>query len=177
MEITAAIILFLQDAVPVVQSTASAAVQSVQETATVVAMEDSVSTVKMQVVFAYITVYALKFLRNSPWFPLLRDNAVKMNKFVSLFAAFLVSQGISYTFNIATVDEASRVLNIAITFPTTVALMQGMWGWASQYVFQQGAYKWFIVSNEHQGMISAQIAQATGTPPGVRAPEPGVVQP
>ena len=52
---------------------------------------------------------------------------------------------------VMTIDEASRVLNIVITFPTTVALMHGLWGWASQYIFQQGAYKAFIVSSEIQG--------------------------
>lgn len=176
MEILSSIILFIQDAAPVVQSTAAAAAQSVQETATVVAMGSNASMIESKFFSAYVTVFILKYLRNQPWFPFLRDNAARMNKAVSIVAALAASQGIHWAFDIVAVDEATRQLNIAITFPTTVAMMHVLYGTATQYVMQQLNYKWFIVAHENQKTISEQIAEAVGKPAGVKPEPPGVVK-
>jgi hypothetical protein len=91
---------------------------------------------------ALIVSMVIQYFKNAQWFPWLSRETEKLNRFVSIAAAFLTTAGIHWGYNAAT-----DTLNIVG--------LHTVWLTIQHWVAQQTIYKQFIVLPEAQGEIRA----------------------
>jgi hypothetical protein len=84
-----------------------------------------------------IIVGVMNWLKNSRWFPLLKDGQKIVNRTVSIFSALAVQLGISYQWSV----NALGGHNLLIAIPTFSVILIGLFHWASQYLYQELSYQ------------------------------------
>lgn len=123
-------------------------------------MEDFLS---QNVPWGLLVALMMQGLKKSDWFKLLNVPAgpsdklqERVNRLVSVVAAFIVTLGIHYTWHY---DGT----NYELAFTGTVAgLRSGAWEVAKQWGAQHGMYKLVVVLPELLGNINTQLLQLNG---------------
>jgi MFS superfamily sulfate permease-like transporter len=83
-----------------------------------------------------LAVGGIQWLKNSSWFPLIKEGQKIGNRIWSIVAAGAITLGIHYVWNPA--PDGSHILTI--TIPTASVLFIAFFHWASQFIFQETGY-------------------------------------
>jgi len=87
---------------------------------------------------AFVTVYAIQFLKNSKWFPWLHADAARVNRTVSLIVAFLAAAGIKVAMNGHFPLDPTT---ITIQVPSIGAVLDTLMHFATQFGLQEVIYQ------------------------------------
>lgn len=95
-----------------------------------------------QVSSAIVAVWGIQQLKKAPWFPLLKMNGqLWAKRTLSVLTALGVHTGISHVWNAGTAPGVAHVLIINI--PPIGVIVEGLWHWSNQYIYQESAYQLF----------------------------------
>jgi hypothetical protein len=85
-----------------------------------------------------LVVGGMQVLKNAKWFPLIKEDAVALNRTVSVIVAFLVQIGITVSY---TPNPLNGTHNLLFVIPSGTVLLVGLFHWASQYIYQETGYQ------------------------------------
>jgi hypothetical protein len=130
------------------------------------------SVVMTHIATAGISVAAINWLKNSPYFPWITQEKSKVMRAIALLTAAVGTIGIEYTWN-----PAGRVLSF--TIPTFMAMLTGLGVYIKSFVLQELAYQATRKPNLAdlaKAVIGAMHNESTalGPAPAGIAPAPGV---
>ena len=126
-------------------------------------MDAATSLVGTQIGSTLLAVGGMQVLKKWKAFPLLQEGATKLNRFVSVLVAGLISLGIHITFT----GSASAGWSGTFVIPSLYQIAVGLFHWASQFIYQETSY------TALQGLQAlATLAKTVATIPGTwTAPE------
>ena len=106
-------------------------------------MDTGTSDVLLQhLSYGFATTYALEWLKKSPWFPLLKQETVTLNRVLSAGVAFLSSVGIVTAMNGHLTWAAGAT--ISFTIPPISVLWGTLVHTVGQYGIQESVYKGLV---------------------------------
>ena len=73
--------------------------------------------------FAFATVYAIQYLKDSKWFPWMWSHTDRVNRIVSVATALVTAAGVKFTAASASPDAGT---NITIHLPTMLMMVYGI---------------------------------------------------
>lgn len=108
-----------------------------------------------------LAVGGMQWLKNSKWFPLIKEGQKIGNRIWSIIAAGAITLGIHYVWNPA--PDGSHILQI--TIPSASVMLVACFHWASQFIYQETGYTLL------QGMSSlTTLARSIQTAPTATEP-------
>lgn len=114
------------------------------------------STLASQFAMAYVTTHILQYLKMLGKFPLMQKDLVWLNRAFSAMVAFGVSVGVHMLHSFVANPDGSHVLTLVIAIPAWPSLLEHVWDWMEQYVFQEVNFGLFI-KGKGNGNGSPQI--------------------
>jgi len=109
------------------------------------------NTFASQFALAYVSTHILEFLKNSEKFPIMQKNTVVANKIVAAIFAFMVSVGIHMAHTFVVNPDGTHLLTLTIAIPAWSDLIEHVWDWVLQFVFQEANFKMFIKNGNGNG--------------------------
>jgi hypothetical protein len=106
-------------------------------------MTDSAnSIVASQVTASGVVIFLMEVAKKIPWLPITQDSE-KLNRWVAIIGSGLVAAGIhaSYTWN-----PSTRAWTLSGVLPTLPAIGWGLAHWARSWIFQQGMFRGYRLS-------------------------------
>lgn len=112
-----------------------------------------------QITSSACIVYIMQRLKSASWFPLVETGKAKLNRAVSVAAAFFSAVGISWSWSL---DQSSGTHTLIIAGIGFYAVLHGAWHWLNQYAMQELIYQSAVnkpaVTTSAKGAIPAMIA-------------------
>lgn len=125
------------------------ALQEVTAVAGVVAdSTNQINEVVSQVIISGLIAYSIEFMKRTPFFPWLRVEQKKLQRWISAGAALVAAAGIHYQY-----DSIHGAL--MITGLTIAGIRHGLWEFAKQFVLQQMVYDGIIKESADEVRSSA----------------------
>ena len=116
-----------------------------------------------QVSSAIIAVWLMQKLKEAHWFPLLKQMGQNpwIKRGVSMVTALGILTGISHIWNPGTVPGGHQLV---INIPPVMVILEGLWHWSNQYIYQESAYQLFYnrvsTTTDAAGAIPARVNAA-----------------
>ncbi|MGA8223466.1 MAG: hypothetical protein WB780_17595 [Candidatus Acidiferrales bacterium] len=122
-----------------------------------------------QISSTLLAVSTMQWLKNSPWFPLLKKGQVAMNRLVSIIVAGGIAAGIHFT----VVGSVTAGGTFTGTFPSLWVMAIGLEHWAAQYIYQETGYRALDGLQSLSGILAhLQTLPAAGPQQPAPAPVP-----
>lgn len=131
-----------------------AAVQAAQPLTTT----DASQVLGSQLASAALLAYLLKWVQGSDLFPWISEHTKGINRALTGAMSLIAAIGISYSF-----DAATGVLTIGGLHASS--LLAGLWAFAKQWAFQQGAADMIFTKSIAADVQIGDVGKPTGVPP------------
>jgi len=107
---------------------------------------------------AGVAVWAIQKLKQSPWFPMLKeDSQAWVKRVLSIATAIGIHTGIAGVWNHGEVP-AGYSYQLIINIPSVTVILVTLWHWLGQYVMQEG---WYQVAFNRLSLTSAPAGPTT----------------
>jgi hypothetical protein len=119
--------------------------------ATAQAVSDTGQLISSQLAGAALMAYVLQWVKRSRLFPWVSEHTVGIQRALTAVTSLLAAIGIHYSF-----DSTAGVITITGIHAASIAA--GLWEWAKQWAFQQGAADMIFTKT-----ASRELAAVAGT--------------
>lgn len=123
--------------------------------ATAAAVSDAGQLVTSQLASGALLAYLLQWVKQSKFIPWVSEHTKGINYALTGILSLMAAVGIHYQF-----DAASGVLTIGGLHATAIA--HGLWEWAKQWAFQQGAADMIFTKTTAAAVKVGEVEKPTG---------------